>query len=291
MEKNKIRIKTPAKVNFFLNLQKKREDGYHTLLMDLIPISLYDTIDFKKKEDKGVQLSCNWDLGEVSNNLVVRAIQVLEQETGQSFHLDINLTKSVPHGAGLGGGSSNAAGTLVALNEWYQLKLSVERLRELGKSLGADVPFFITPVPSKASGIGEILSPILNFPEIYLVLIFPNFSISTREAYQNCRITGEKEIPAVYDTSRFEGYSPDENDFWEGLSIKYPTLKMCHKALLSYNAVSAGMSGSGSCLFGVFFCEKERDEAVVKLKQQTEWSIFSCSTLSQHTFTDTVLKK
>ena len=287
IDKPGVTIYTPAKVNFFLNIQSKREDGYHNLSMDLIPVSLFDQIHFKRSDEKGVSLTCNRDLGKSDDNLIVKAVQLLEQETGELFQLDINLEKKIPHGAGLGGGSSNAAATLVVINRWYDLNLSTQRLRELGAMLGADVPFFINPEPSRASGIGEILTGIPDFPTLYLILVFPNFGISTKEAYQTCQVTGEKMIPKRYDEERFKQFTPTENDFWLGLSLRYSMLQKCCSDLIDQNAIAAGMSGSGSCLFGVYFDEKERDKATKCLRQRNDWSIYPCKSLSRYSYPET----
>lgn len=288
-QENGFQIYTPAKINFFLNIQSKREDGYHDLLMDLVPVSLYDQIQFKVSNENRVALTCNLDLGKSDDNLIIKAVRLLERETGKVFQLDIDLKKNIPHGAGLGGGSANAAATLVVLNRWYDLKLTTARLKELGAMLGADVPFFIKPEPSRASGIGEMLTTIPKFPTLYLVLIFPSFGISTKEAYQSCQVTGKKVIPERYDEERFKTFKPTENDFWIGLSTRHLMLKDCCSALLDQGSVAAGMSGSGSCLFGVYFEKHERDKAVVQLQKRKNWSVYSCETLNRYTYPETIL--
>lgn len=283
---DEIKVFTPAKVNFFLNIQRKRWDGYHELLMDLIPVSLFDEIRFKKDVEGVVQLNCNWNLGEIENNLVMKAVRILERESGQQFGLKIDLKKQIPHGAGLGGGSSNAAATLVALNKWLELGISEDRLKKYAAELGADVPFFIRPVPSQATGVGELLTPLNDFPTIYLILIYPGFGISTGEAYQNCSVSGEKVMPQDYSMSRFEAFNAYQNDFWEGLQGKHPNLEICCGTLLDKKAIAAGMSGSGSCLFGIYFDQKMRDRAFMELEQQNpgNWSLYACQTLGKYLY-------
>jgi len=282
--KRTAEIRTPAKINLFLNIQGKRSDGYHELVTDLIPISLFDRITFSPPSGQHSELACNVNLGPVKENLVVKAIEGLETYTGKKLHLNIKLEKTVPMGAGLGGGSSNAAGTLVALNRLFELNLARVELAELALALGADVSFFLQPRPALARGIGEILTFIPHHDPLYLLLIYPGFPISTREAFSECFISGRQTIISDYSWQNLTNHTPETNDFWRSLVNKYPELEGCRKRLLEAGAVFAGLSGSGSTIFGIFPDEKSRDTAFVTLTTIKNWQCFRCATLNNHTY-------
>ncbi|MGK0288952.1 MAG: 4-diphosphocytidyl-2-C-methyl-D-erythritol kinase [bacterium] len=272
-------IQTPAKVNFYLNIQRKRDDGYHELLMDLVPISLYDTIRFSPSEKKGLSLSCNIEGIPFEENLVIKAVRALEKETGHQFYLHLDLTKVIPSGAGLGGGSGNAAGVLTTLNDLFKLNISDDRLEKLALKLGADVPFFIKSKPVMAEGIGEIFTPIENFPKLYLILIYPNLSISTGEAYRGCLISGRKTTIQKYTHEELKNCTAEQNDFWTGLSITYPVLQIAQKKLSDLKAIYTFMSGSGSSIVGVFESKESRDKALKQNELDPLWTVFPCETL------------
>ncbi len=146
----KVVVQTPAKINFYLYIQGKRADGYHDLLLDLVPVSLYDTIEFQTSNTDQLKLSTHLGNLPQEENLVVKAVRLLEAHLNESFYLNIRLIKRIPSGAGLGGGSGNAAGTLVTLNKVLGLDLCQDDLLKMAMKLGADVPFFVRPRPSIA---------------------------------------------------------------------------------------------------------------------------------------------
>ena len=275
-----IRFKTPAKINTFLFIQSKRDDGYHDLVMDLIPISLFDEIELRPTPHDQVNLSSNLPDVPQEENLVVQAIRLLEKESGQTLSLDVHLHKVIPSGAGLGGGSGNAAGTMVTVNQLFQLNIPEQRLAQLAVQLGADVPFFINPRPSLAKGIGERLTDLSYFDPLKLILIFPDFSISTGLAYSICLKSGRSELLHRYLPSDFGEFDPDINDFWIPLQNKYPALETCRQSMVDQGAVFAGLSGSGSTVFGIYDCEKTREKAFEALKTHPSWKVFTCNTLS-----------
>lgn len=272
-------LQTPAKINTYLYLQRKRPDGYHELVMDLIPIALFDQIEIKETQTGGVEFTSNLAGVAQEDNLVVKAIRILEQETKQRFSLTAKLTKNIPTGAGLGGGSGNAAGMMVALNALYDLRLSLVRLRQLALDLGTDVPFFIEPRPSLAEGKGERLTALPDFPSLQLLLLYPGFEISTRHAYANSCVSGRSCPRTGYLLSDFTGLDPGINDFWPSLALEFPQLKYCRQALLEQGAVFAGLSGSGSTVFGVFPTEAACKLAFSKLATESAWKLFPCKTL------------
>ena len=279
-----IEILTPAKINFNLFIQGKRPDGYHELSLDLFPVSFYDTLSFQKTESGNLELETN--LSEVSSedNLVFKAIRILEQKTGLRFSLKVKLSKKIPSGAGLGGGSGNAAGTLVAVNKLLKLKIPANRLLEYAKTLGADVPFFINPRPSLATGIGERLTELPLFSSLHLLLLYPGFPISTKTAYAICQKSGRILKKTNYSLDLFRKLGPEINDFWNPLKLEFPTLDLCRQTLLKHGAIFSGLSGSGSTLFGVFPEKKTRNKAYQKLQNEKKWTLVKCETLPEHCY-------
>ncbi len=278
-----VTIQCPAKINLFLFIQKRRDDGYHELLMDLIPISLFDTLQFNPPKQNGTHLISNLTGTNQEDNLVVKAVRILEEKSGKRFSLGINLKKTIPWGAGLGGGSSNAANTLYTLNRLFNLRFTIEELQNFALRLGADVPFFLTPRPSLAKGIGERLTSLPVFSPLYLVLIFPDFPISTKTAYSKCQISKRKDVISDYSTNGLAKCKTDMNDFWSPLAKQYPILENCRSHLVKEKAIFTGMSGSGSTLLGVFEKQQRRDLAYKKIRANSKWQIFRCETLNPPT--------
>lgn len=258
-----ITLTTPAKINLGLNITQRRADGYHDLETVFFPVpSFSDTLSFtvndQRKEGctlsmKGIEIQ-----GEASDNLVCRAYRLLDAE----FHLppvDIMLEKHIPTQAGMGGGSSDCAATVLALNKLFALGLSIGEMQKRVATLGADCAFFINPTPSYAIGIGEILTPIpLTLCDCHIEVVKPNVSVSTREAFQgirprkpeyNCReIVLNTPVEAWRDTLR--------NDFEETIFPLHPELVEIKQDFYRRGAAYAAMSGSGSAIFGIFRDEK-----------------------------------
>jgi len=279
------RFLTPAKINLYLRIQRQRPDGYHELLLDFIPVSICDRIELQLLETERLILEGNLAGLDAEENLVVKAVRVLEKESGKRFPIHIRLDKRIPTGAGLGGGSGNAAGMLVMLNRLCELSISEQRLKALALQLGADVPFFITPQPSLAGGIGERLTPLPHFEPLHLLLVYPGFSISTAEAYRHCIVSGSPAALSTYDLREICGLRPEMNVFWVPLVRLYPELEACRTALLSSGACAAGLSGSGSTVFGVFRTKQKRDEACAFLEGNSGWQVFPCESLRSYEYT------
>jgi 4-diphosphocytidyl-2-C-methyl-D-erythritol kinase len=259
-----LEIKAPAKINFGLNIISKRDDGYHNIETIFYPlIDLYDVITFTKS-DKFSFTSDNKKL-ENSTNLIIKAKDILESEAKNNFNVEIELIKKIPVGAGLGGGSSDAAAALLSLNEMFNLKYETETLKKFSLQLGSDVPFFINPKPSFAEGRGEKIN-LINFEINQPILIVnPGIHISTKEAYRN--ITPKK--PSFNLSNLFKiDFSNNEllkyitNDFEDNVFKTHPKVKEIKDRLYLNGAKFALMSGSGSTVFGIF----ENIEAAKKAK-------------------------
>jgi 4-diphosphocytidyl-2-C-methyl-D-erythritol kinase len=250
----KILINSPAKINFGLNIIEKRMDGFHNLETIFYPLELSDKIVFEKS-DRFSFISNVPSLDIDPTNLIIKALFLIEKFIKRKLDVKISLQKVIPIGGGLGGGSSNAAHTLLSLNELFELKIPIEAIKTMALQLGSDVPFFLRPIPSFATSRGEILEPIdfeINKP---LLLINPKIHISTQWAFQN--ITPQKVKfqlkNLVSNDKSFISYRETiKNDFEEIVTSNYPELAELKKKLYDFGADFVLMSGSGSTFFAIF---------------------------------------
>ena len=280
-----LRLKSPAKVNLRLEILRKREDGYHELRTILQKISLHDTLSVSLKQEKGISISTDHPgLPIGKENLVFRAAQMILRKSEYKGGLRIHIRKEIPLGAGLGGGSSNAAMTLKALDQLLGIGLPTKELMKMGLGIGADVPFFFLDGAAVASGIGERLRKI-ELPDLWYVLINPNFEISTRWAYQNFILTKRHfhfNLQGFVKTP--EGISRLLLNDLEGVvSHKYPQIEGMKKMLLSAGALGALMTGSGPTVFGVFSGKREAEKAFKELQHKVRgrgWVILKTHSLS-----------
>lgn len=255
----------PAKINLFLKILRRRADGYHDIFSLMQKISIYDELIFSPLR-RGIVLHCpGMNLPENDGNLIVRAAKAVFAYANYSGGIEITLIKKIPMTAGLGGGSSDAATTLLALNKICALKLKKNELMAIGAKIGADVPFFVFGNTALASGIGDKLKHLRNLPPLNLVLIKPPFDISTKMVYEslNLRLTMGKNN---YSIPRFlklgDIVQVLQNDL-ESVSLKiYPELDEFKKMLLGHGALGALMSGSGPTIFGIFRNGKEAKKAL-----------------------------
>lgn len=246
-----------AKINLGLNIVEKRPDGYHNLETVFYPVPVEDALEVNilnestqkfRLHQAGLEIA-----GEAENNLVVKAYKLLDER----FNLppiDIHLFKHIPSGAGLGGGSSDAAYMLKLLNEKFNLKLSDENLEEYAARLGADCAFFIRNTPTYAEGIGNIFSPIsLSLKGYQIVLVKPDIFVSTREAFARIK-PHRQEIPLKEVIKRpiEEWKERMVNDFEESVFPQFPAIKEIKEKLYEVGAIYAAMTGSGSSVFGLF---------------------------------------
>lgn len=250
-----ITIKSIAKINIGLNIVSKRDDGYHNLETIFYPLQLHDLIYLKKSNH--LSFTSNSDLlNSEKTNLVVKAVEILENFTGEKLLVDIFLDKKIPIGAGLGGGSSNAAFTLKALNELFALKISNENLRELGLMLGSDVPLFLHDLPAYAESRGEKLTKIDFKIQHPILIINPGIHISTKWAFS--KISPKK---SGYNLIEFIKKYPKEyklwqkfikNDFESVVIEEYKKLYELKNSLIKFGSEFCLMTGSGSTFFGIY---------------------------------------
>ena len=248
-----------AKINIGLNVVEKRPDGYHNLETVFYPIGLQDILEIQELEtdvpDSGYRLKVTGTVldGSPEDNLVVRAFKLLKKD----FDLppvSIGLYKHIPTGAGLGGGSADAAFTVKTLNERFKLGLSIGQMEDYCTQLGADCPFFIQNKPMFATGIGNVFQPIeLNLKYKQLVLVKPDTFVSTKDAYAKVKVQHpEKRLPELLSAPIETWKDTVVNDFEASVLSKYPEIAAIKDKMYDLGAVYASMSGSGSSVFGIF---------------------------------------
>jgi 4-diphosphocytidyl-2-C-methyl-D-erythritol kinase len=271
-----IKAFSPAKLNLYLRVLNKRTDGYHNIITRMQKIDLMDTVEFQEKGHHVVLRCPGFPQLENDNNIILKAVKILQDETGFNSPLEITLHKVIPTAAGLGGGSSNAATTLMTLNKMFSLNLSKEKLMVMGARLGADVPFFIYGDRAWASGTGDHLEEAEKLPPLWCVLVNPGVEISTREVYEGLNL-GLTNPVINYSISRFstaaeitEGL---HNDLEEVSFRLFPELKAIKKRMLAVGALGALMSGSGPTIYGVFDHERTARQAATVFGENGNWFV------------------
>ena len=282
MQLKPMRLFTPAKINTILRILSKREDGFHEIFTHMVPISFFDELTLQEHSMKHFSFRSNLRELEGPENLVWRAIKLFEEASGRTVRLIIHLYKNIPAGGGLGGGSGNAAATLLALNRWYDEPLAEKELQELGDQLGSDVPFFLNPRPTLATGRGNILRSLQNYPLGEVLLVIPTFSISTSKAYRMCK--PKMYSPDASPNTLTELAAEIDNQFHESLFPSYPELNQICELLLECGALAAAVSGSGSTVFGLFDGSLERNFAMTQLKESTDYTLIPCKMLNFHNY-------
>ena len=282
-----MKIRAPAKINLRLRVVGKRKDGYHLVDSIMVPVSLYDEIEIIKARHRGKQLQVTCSHPSVpsgKNNLAYQAASLLLKQTEIPDNVRIHISKRIPVGAGLGGGSTDAAAVLLGLNRLLRLNYSLKKLEKISLSLGADVPFFIKGVPARVQGVGERISPIKKFPRIWLVIAYPGFSVSTAWVYRNLRLKLTKSRVNTSIISLLE--SPDKigrllvNDLETVTASRYPKIALLKEKLTRAGAAGVLMSGSGSSVFGVFNSRRRAKQALLRLKKEEESETFLVQVLT-----------
>jgi 4-diphosphocytidyl-2-C-methyl-D-erythritol kinase len=277
-----ITKESPAKVNLYLRVIRKREDGYHDILSLMQRIRLCDELTFSPNRG-GIAVHCpGTTLPEGEGNIVYRAAATFFSRIDASPGIEITIRKRIPIAAGLGGGSSNAATTLMTLNEMYGLPLTREDLMKIGTGLGADVPFFIFEKTAWASGIGDRLQEFPLPSPLWFLLINPGFEISTKSIYQGLNF-GLTKQGINYSIPRFS----TTEDLIRGLTNDlecvttrlHPVLDQIKTLLLKSGARGALMSGSGPTVFGVFTDRESAGRAEKNLGQGTRWAVFGAQSV------------
>lgn len=267
-----MQIQARAKINWALEITGQRSDGYHLLDGVMQPLALCDTLVFEKSNALSLHIE-GAALSAGDDNLILKAARALQNRCGVKEGAKISLVKRIPMGAGLGGGSADAAATLKGLNLFWQLHLRMEELLQIGVKLGADVPFCLMDKPMRAQGIGEILTPVFCKRIFPLLLIQPCEGLSTKEIFtafhqenpEKGDVPGVMEALAEGDLEKMDACAV--NMLQEVSARKKPELLTAIDALRSAGAAFARMTGSGSVVFGVFESRKQAEKAYAQLQK------------------------
>ena len=269
-----LTVPAPAKLNLFLHVTGRRDDGYHLLETLFVALDVCDTITLTTRSDGAIR-RVGGDFGvREQDDLTVRAATALKRAAGSASGVDITVVKRIPIGGGLGGGSSDAASTLLALNRLWSLGGTRAELAAIGVALGADVPFFLGAEPALAHGIGELLTPV-SIPSFWVAVLVPPQSVPTAEIFAAPELTrdGTRAEISVFS----EGYG--RNDLQLSAVRRFPDIGVALDVLSACSA-TARMTGSGSSVFALFATEAQAHEAISK--RPPEMRAFVARTLARH---------
>jgi len=273
MEWNKMRVKAYGKINLTLDVLGRREDGYHLLDSVMQTVSIWDELDIRRSLQPGVRLQCDReDLPTDSTNTAVRAAEsFLENQGLQNEGVALFLRKRIPSRAGMGGGSADAAAVLRGLDKLFETHLLPKKLMELGAKVGADVPFCITGGTARCTGVGENVEPAPPMPDCWLAICRPPAGVSTPQAYallDQYPLSAARATPlmlealAAADLRRIAGSIANQFDE----AIRLAPVQTIKRTMLDAGALGSMMTGSGSCVYGIFETEELARAAVTPLK-------------------------
>lgn len=271
----------------------KRDDGYHEIDTVLQTVSLHDTITFEEKNDDVIRLWCDDRSVPVDKtNLVWRAAAALRERYSIRRGARIRLEKRVPAEAGLGGGSSDAAATLIALAFLWEIEMSADDLVQMAEGLGSDVPFFLYGGTGRATGRGSVVESLEDSPQKHLLVIKPNASISTAKAYSTLKraaLTSSDSKPILFRSQASNSSASIDsnvlhNDFEPTVFQLEPEIERAKVALLKSGARAAMLSGSGSAVFGIFENQDAQERAIQAIELETGWRAFPCKTVGRNDY-------
>src|SRR5712671_1549933 len=273
-----MQVLAPAKINVWLRVLRRRSDGFHEIETLIAPISLCDEIQIEScSGKKAIEFQCDDpSVPKGDENLAVRAATLFFEKTNIDGGISIELKKKIPHGAGLGGGSSDAASTLLALNDLFGTKLPRQTLSKMAEAIGSDVPFFIFQSAAVCKGRGELVSPTRLREQLSVLLLKPEFGVPTQWAYSRWR--DSREIPGVsYGAQQFTQQS-FVNDLERPVFEKFVFLAQLKMWLLKQPEVGAAlMSGSGSTVFAVIRDNTDVDRLAMRAKAELDPGLWTCA--------------
>lgn len=275
---NTIKLKARAKINIALDVLSKRPDGYHDVRMIMQTIDLYDKLTMSKIKRKEIRIKTNLKyLPTDQRNLVYQIIEYIMENHNIDTGVQVDLFKMIPVAAGLAGGSSDAASTIHGMNALFELDLTNEEMKKIGKRFGADIPYCIDGGTMLAEGIGEVLTELPPFPESYVVIAKPKFSVSTAYVYRNLSLDKDMVHPQVDDVIlAIKAYRKDligalMGNVLEDVTVKeYPQIGEIKEAFLNLGAYGALMSGSGPTVFGLFDNKLEAAKAKKAIMKRSD---------------------
>lgn len=263
-----LSILAPAKVNYRLEVLGRRPNGYHDLRMVMQQIALYDRVTVALTEDAAICVRCDHAaVPDGVDNIAYRAAEAMRLRAGRMEGIQITIEKNIPVAAGLGGGSSDCAAVIMALNKLYDLCMTRENMTELGVRFGADVPFFLFGTTALAEGIGEVLSPLTVSCPVWMVLVNPMVAVSTAWVYQNFKLTQNVMLVTIPDS--FESLDAVcrllVNDLEKVTIPAFPVVESIKQLLVEAGAVASLMSGSGPTVFGLFADRAMAEQAAASI--------------------------
>ena len=270
-----MRLQAFAKINLGLDVLGKREDGYHEVRMIMQTIRMYDQLDMRKSVEPGIHLTTNKKYIPVDeNNLVWRAAKLMMDTCGIIEGVSIHLHKVIPVAAGMAGGSSDAAATLVGMNRLFHCGLSKEKLMELGVQIGAEVPYCVLRGTALAEGIGEKLTVLPPMPDCWILIGKPGISVSTKYVYTTLDLNTDTVHPDIdgmkkaLEDGNLYGITERMGNVLQDVTIPaYPEVERIKEQMKTLGAVNAMMSGSGPTVFGIFDSEEKAQKACQKLRE------------------------
>jgi len=286
---NSICIKARAKINLSLDVLRKREDGYHDVEMIMQSIRLHDKVFLEPVEEKCIKISCDkrW-VPSNSDNIAYKAAKALMDKFDLQKGVDIKIVKNIPVAAGLAGGSADAAAVLRGMNELFSLDLKQEELMQLGKEIGADVPFCLKGGTMLAEGIGEVLTDIRPLKNVYIVLVKPRISVSTAWVYENLEIERIKLRPDTEALIRMIERMDIQNlgnnmiNVLEAVTIKkHKIIFEIKEKLVRLGAFGSMMSGSGPTVFGIFESKLVAHRAYEEINRDDRWKCIFTETFCE----------
>lgn len=284
-----ITLHANAKVNLYLDVLRRRDDGYHQIDTLFQSIDLSDELKISKSK-AGIEIRCDEpSLATDERNLVYKAAKLILAEAQVNSGLRIELSKRIPLSAGLGGGSADAAATLVGINRLFELGYALEKLMKLGAILGADIPFCLVGGAARGEGIGEILAPLDGMPRFWLLIANPGFSVSTSWVYKNYNFNfnlgltkASKDVNILIRNLREGDLNRAASQMYNALETtvinSYPEVGWLKEELLKSGALAAQMSGSGSTVFGL--AENENHARRLKERLSHRVKVNFCEVIS-----------
>lgn len=278
-----MEIHAPAKINLFLHVVGCRSDGYHELQTLMCCVGLHDTMSLHMGGDQCSIICSHPDMPCDETNLALKAALVFNEALKAEAELEpsnltIQLTKRIPAGAGLGGGSSDAAAVLNRLNRHYALPFSRRRLMAMALNIGADVPFFIDGRPAIATGVGEVLSPCTGLSPWGVVIVYPGFEISTAQVFKNLNLgltNHKKQLSySPFKQGKFDAALHLSNDLESVAAHDFPVIKDIKKELLNQGSIGSLMTGSGSAVFGLFPDMPSARKAANTMRKSAQWQVY-----------------
>lgn len=269
-----VKLFARAKINPALDVIGKLDNGYHSIKTIMQTVSLFDTIHILKTESNKIELTSNlsW-LPNDSRNLVYKTAEYFKKNYNIKKGININLTKNIPISAGLAGGSTDCAATLIGIRNLFKLPISNEELFKIGKELGADVPFCLLRGTALAEGIGDKLTPLHYFPYCYIVIAKPSFSVSTESVFKDLDINNIKKRPDIEKIIHYlkkedlKGICNNLVNVLEEVTIqRHPVIEKIKHTMIKNGALGSLMSGSGSSVFGIFSSKKSAIYAIKEIK-------------------------